>query len=681
MADYINKIRTTEGDKPVNYEALANKPNSLPNPNKIKFTGSVVTEYDGSSEVTVNIPNGASEEQAAQIQTNTNDISELKNKTSELKGDFNKLSEKKIDNPSTGSVGQILEIESVDEKGKPKTYKAVDKPTSSGEVSDEQISSAVSEYMANNPIEESDPTVPEWAKSPQKPTYTASEVGADASGTAESKVSAHNVSDTAHNDIRLLVQGLTERLNALADSDDTTLDQMSEIVSYIKYNRSLINGIDTNKVGVSDIINNLTSNNTNKPLSAKQGRVLKSLIDGITTVELDESLTDNTKAAPANVVGELRSDIDYLQTTNLLYKEYIEDNWYWNGEDGSHNYNEDWRNSGLIPVSEYLEVEHGDIFQYCFITANHEFISGGGFWNNVPNKVRIEVPQNAFYVSISWSKNTGYLKAINTIAKDTIIVSKDDSGDFDNLLLATLKAYKKGSRVVVEKGNYDIKQEFKDVFGENFFFNYTQESITGIILRNNITYQFSPLANVHFEYENNGNGNVYDIFSPFNAGKWGFTLEGLNISSKNSKYCVHDERGEYTGTEGYYNRYINCNMYLDNSENSRIGTTQCIGGGLGTNGHIYIDGCIFDTEDSPTSSGNSKQAVSYHNDWREDTKSFISITNCYFKRGTIAILPYGTSPKPTEALISGNSLKSDIIHGTSDVDNIIIYAMNNEIRA
>ena len=93
MADYINKIRTTEGDKPVNYEALANKPNSLPNPNKIKFTGSVVAEYDGSSEVTVDIPNGASEEQAAQIQTNTNDISELKNKTSELKSDLTQLKE------------------------------------------------------------------------------------------------------------------------------------------------------------------------------------------------------------------------------------------------------------------------------------------------------------------------------------------------------------------------------------------------------------------------------------------------------------------------------------------------------------------------------------------------------------------------------------------------------------
>ena len=40
------------------------------------------------------------------------------------------------------------------------------------------MQNAVNNYMAANPIEESDPTVPEWAKSPTKPTYTASEVGA-----------------------------------------------------------------------------------------------------------------------------------------------------------------------------------------------------------------------------------------------------------------------------------------------------------------------------------------------------------------------------------------------------------------------------------------------------------------------------------------------------------------------
>lgn len=132
---------------------------------------------------------------------------------------------------------------------------------------------------------ESDPTVPQWAKNPTKPTYTATEVGADASGTADTKVSEHNVSEEAHNDIRLLVQGLTDRLNTLADSDDDTLDQMSEIVSYIKSNKTLIDAITTQKVSVADIVDNLTTNISNKPLSAAQGVALKALIDGITIPE------------------------------------------------------------------------------------------------------------------------------------------------------------------------------------------------------------------------------------------------------------------------------------------------------------------------------------------------------------------------------------------------------------
>ncbi|MGN1193818.1 MAG: hypothetical protein ACI4S0_14195 [Dorea sp.] len=138
---------------------------------------------------------------------------------------------------------------------------------------------------------------------------SASDIGADASGTADSKVSEHNVATDAHNDIRMLIEGLTTRLNALADSDDTTLDQMSEVVAYIKSNKSLIDAITTSKINVSDIIDNLTTNVSNKPLSAAQGVKLKELIDAIATLELDESLTDNTKAAPAGMVGELKSDL------------------------------------------------------------------------------------------------------------------------------------------------------------------------------------------------------------------------------------------------------------------------------------------------------------------------------------------------------------------------------------
>ncbi|MGM9566448.1 bacterial Ig-like domain-containing protein [Evtepia sp.] len=129
--------------------------------------------------------------------------------------------------------------------------------------------------------EETDPTVPDWAKAATKPGYTAAEVGADPAGTAVARVSEHNTEATAHRDMRLLIQGLTDRISALADSDDTTLDQLSEIVAYIKSNRDLIAAITTDKVSVGDIVNDLVTNVANKPLSAAQGVALKALIDSL----------------------------------------------------------------------------------------------------------------------------------------------------------------------------------------------------------------------------------------------------------------------------------------------------------------------------------------------------------------------------------------------------------------
>ena len=124
------------------------------------------------------------------------------------------------------------------------------------------------------------------------PTYT--DVGADKSGTASSAVSTHNTKTDAHNDIRLLISALTTRLDALANSDDTTLDQMAEVVAYIKANRDLIDQITTGKVSVADIVNNLTTNVSNKPLSAAQGVALKALIDAITVPTTLSQLTDDS---------------------------------------------------------------------------------------------------------------------------------------------------------------------------------------------------------------------------------------------------------------------------------------------------------------------------------------------------------------------------------------------------
>jgi len=102
---------------------------------------------------------------------------------------------------------------------------------------------------------------------------------------------------TEHQDISGIedtIAGLTTKLNALADSDDTTLDQLSEIVAYIKNNKNLIDGITTGKVSVDDIVDSLTSTATNKPLSAKQGKVLKDMVDGIVVPTKVSELTNDS---------------------------------------------------------------------------------------------------------------------------------------------------------------------------------------------------------------------------------------------------------------------------------------------------------------------------------------------------------------------------------------------------
>lgn len=52
------------------------------------------------------------------------------------------------------------------------------KLNSLGSADPEAIAKAVANYLAEHPVEETDPTVPEWAKAEIKPTYTADEVGA-----------------------------------------------------------------------------------------------------------------------------------------------------------------------------------------------------------------------------------------------------------------------------------------------------------------------------------------------------------------------------------------------------------------------------------------------------------------------------------------------------------------------
>lgn len=193
---------------------------------------------------------------------------------------------------------------------------------------------------------------------------TAAQVGADPAGTASSMVGGHNTSTSSHSDIRLLISDLAAKLNNFLDVDDTTSDQLSEVLDLINNNKGTLESLTTSKVNVTDIIDNLTTPSTDKILSASQGVAIKSLIDALQTeletlsnsvseikrgsISVDSSLSIEGRAADAKAVGD---EIDRLESEKVSY----EDDPVYFSEESSDNYAESINADTLCghPVSDF----------------------------------------------------------------------------------------------------------------------------------------------------------------------------------------------------------------------------------------------------------------------------------------------------------------------------------------
>lgn len=95
--------------------------------------------------------------------------------TEQIRDNLNLDLSEKITRPQYAKVGQVIAVKEVGTDGKPTDFEAKDM---TGGASTEEIKEAVGAYMQEHPFEETDPTVPDWAKRPEKPTYTAKDVGA-----------------------------------------------------------------------------------------------------------------------------------------------------------------------------------------------------------------------------------------------------------------------------------------------------------------------------------------------------------------------------------------------------------------------------------------------------------------------------------------------------------------------
>ena len=199
-------------------------------------------------------------------------------------------------------------------------------------------------------------------------------IGAVSDEDIDARIVVHNESIMAHSDIRTLIQQLSNRLNILANSDDVTLDQMGEIVAYIKNNKSLIDSITTAKVNVSDIIDNLATNVSNKPLSAAQGVELKRLID-----ILGQSLNDYA----------LKSELPVVE--GLATEEYVDDAIA--AVDGN-----------ITRIKEAVANANTELFSPKFVFAEEKVGAGDKktytFDGNFEGKVSVDI-DGSTYVKIS----------------------------------------------------------------------------------------------------------------------------------------------------------------------------------------------------------------------------------------------------------------------------------------
>ena len=204
----------------------------------------------------------------------------------------------------------------------------------------------------------------------------------------------------------------------------------------------------------------------------------------------------------------------------------------------------------------------------------------------------------------------------------------------------------KGCTVYVHAGTYDLATEFSDVI--------TNHEGRGIKLGNDIHAVFFPGSEVVAEF-NGSDEWVHENFEPFYAVSQNYTLEGLNIRTKNCRYCVHDETN---GQGTYFHKYINCRMYHEDTlPNARF--VQCIGGGMGEHAYIEIVGGTYQSKATYynashySSANDMQQPITYHNS-AYNALGYITIQDVYFAdKGYLRFGNYGTSTDKTLVQICG----------------------------
>lgn len=180
-------------------------------------------------------------------------------------------------------------------------------------IPDEYIKQEVlDDYVRRDEIKDIEIELPDWIGD-DKPSYTAVEVGADALGTADNQISEHNVSSTAHADIRSLIS-------------DVRIPEIPKNISEFNNDAGFINKIPDEYVTESELQNMNYAYKKDIPevpvlsVNGQTGNVLLK-------AESVNALPDTTQIP--NSTGELVNNSGFItRTVNDLTNYYLKSETY-----------------------------------------------------------------------------------------------------------------------------------------------------------------------------------------------------------------------------------------------------------------------------------------------------------------------------------------------------------------
>ena len=155
------------------------------------------------------------------------------------------------------------------------------------------------------------------------------------------------------------------------------------------------------------------------------------------------------------------------------------------------------------------------------------------------------------------------------------------------------------------------------------------------------------LSDLDFHY-------VQEYLEPFGSRDGSYTIENLNLESRNTRYGVHDDYGSAVPC---VRKFINCHMVRTAGNTS---FKQNIGGGLSGHETVVIEGGTYKTIPS---SGNPKlndgdidycqNVISYHNASGASSDNSITVKDVLFEdKGFLDILSYGASTTLSRVYVS-----------------------------